>query len=99
MERTYMERVDRYSGERVFYDGETVDGDYGIVRVRIITHDGREFPTEYRVRKRENGWLIYDVSVKGVSLVNNYRTQFNSIIVKSDYQTLVKRMKAKLEEY
>jgi len=99
LERTYMDRVDSYSGEKVLYDGDMVDGDYGIVRVRVITNDGREFPTEYRVRKRGDGWFIYDISVKGVSLVNNYRTQFNSIIVKSDYPTLVERMKAKLEEY
>jgi phospholipid transport system substrate-binding protein len=44
----------------------------------------------------ENDWLVYDVSIEGVSLVNNYRTQFNSIITQSSYQNLVKRLKEKV---
>ncbi|NIQ39799.1 MAG: ABC transporter substrate-binding protein [Proteobacteria bacterium] len=98
LERTYMDKVDDYSGERVFYEKETVDGDYGVVDVRIITNTDTEIPAEYRVRKKENGWLIYDISINGVSLVNNYRTQFNSIILRSSYQNLVKKLKAKLQQ-
>jgi phospholipid transport system substrate-binding protein len=98
LERTYMGRVDNYSGEEVLYEGETVDGDYGIVRVRVLTTTDAEIGTEYRVRRKENGWFIYDVSIEGVSLINNYRTQFNSIILKSSYRNLVKRLRAKVEE-
>jgi phospholipid transport system substrate-binding protein len=98
LERTYMDRVDNYSGEEVLYEGETVDGDYGIVRVRVLTTTDAEILAEYRVRRKENGWFIYDVSIEGVSLINNYRTQFNSIIVKSSYKTLVKRLRAKVDE-
>jgi phospholipid transport system substrate-binding protein len=96
LERTYMDKVEGYSGEKVLYVGDTVDGDYGVVRVKILTSTDVEISVEYRVRRRENGWFIYDVSIEGVSLVNNYRGQFNSIILKSSYRNLVKRLKAKL---
>ncbi len=98
LDKTYMDRVDGYSGEKVLYEGETVDGDYGIVRVKILTETDAAISAEYRVRRKENGWFIYDVSIEGVSLVNNYRTQFNSIILKSSYEKLVKRLKAKAAE-
>lgn len=98
LERTYMDKVEGYSGEKVLYVGETVDGEYGVVRVKILTTTDVEISVEYRVRKKENGWFIYDVSIEGVSLVNNYRGQFNSIILKSSYQNLVKRLKTKLAQ-
>jgi phospholipid transport system substrate-binding protein len=98
LERTYMDKVDDYSGESVSYERETVDGDYGVVDVKIVTSTDAEIPAEYRVRNKENGWLIYDISINGVSLVNNYRTQFNSIILRSSYQNLVKRLKVKLAQ-
>jgi len=45
--------------------------------------------------KKGNSWLVYDISIEGVSLVNNYRSQFNSILQKSTYQELVKKLKDK----
>jgi phospholipid transport system substrate-binding protein len=98
LERTYMDRVDNYSGESVVYEGDTVDGNYGVVKVEVITKTNTEIPAEYRVRKKEDEWLIYDISIEGVSLINNYRTQFNSIIIKSSYKNLVKRLRAKVEQ-
>lgn len=98
LESTYMDRIDDYSGEKVIYEKETTDGDYGVVRVRVVTSADDDIPVEYRVKKKENGWFIYDISVEGVSLINNYRTQFNSIILKSSYQKLVKRLKAKIDQ-
>ncbi len=66
------------------------------MKVKILTAKETEISVEYRVRRKENGWFIYDVSIEGVSLVNNYRTQFNSIILKSSYRELVKKLEAKL---
>jgi phospholipid transport system substrate-binding protein len=54
-----------------------------------------EVPINYKLRKKPSGWLIYDVSIEGVSLVNNYRTQFNKILSSSSYPELVRRMKLK----
>ncbi len=96
VERTYMSKVEGYSGEKVRYDGETVDGEYAVVKVGIITQKNKNISVDYRLQKGGNEWLIYDVSIEGVSLVNNYRTQFNSIILQSSYEDLVKKMKAKV---
>ena len=93
-----MDRVDNYSGESVLYERDAVDGNYGVVKVKVITNTNTEIPAEYRVRRKDDEWLIYDISIEGVSLINNYRTQFNSIIIKSSYQNLVKKLKAKVEQ-
>jgi len=96
LEKTYMSKVESYSGEKVRYEGETMDRDYAAVKVRIITQKNVDIPVEYRLKKAGNDWLVYDVSIEGVSLVNNYRTQFNSIITQSSYQNLVKKLKEKV---
>ena len=97
LERTYMKKVEDYSGEKVLYGEETKDGDHARVKIRIVTKKNKDIPVEYRLKKEGNDWLIYDVSIEGVSLVNNYRTQFNSIILQSSYENLVKRLKDKVE--
>ena len=96
LERTYMDRVGGYSGEKVLYQGEKVDGKYGIVKVKIITKKETEIPVKYRVKKKKGEWFIYDISVQGISLINNYRKQFNSIIIKSSFNDLMKKLKAKV---
>lgn len=98
LERTYMRKVEDYSGEKVLYEGETKDGDYVKVKVKIVTKKNKDIPVEYRLKKEGNDWFIYDVSIEGVSLVNNYRTQFNNIIVQSSYENLIKKLRDKAEE-
>jgi phospholipid transport system substrate-binding protein len=97
VERTYMKKVEDYSGEKVLYEGETKEGDYASVRVKIVTKKGEDIPVEYRLKKEGEDWFIYDVTIEGVSLVNNYRIQFHSIISQSSYENLVKRLKEKVE--
>ncbi|MDY6973001.1 MAG: ABC transporter substrate-binding protein [Thermodesulfobacteriota bacterium] len=98
LETTYLDKVDGYSGEEVLYEGESVDEVYGVVKVKIVTKNETEIPVEYRVKKRGDDWFVYDISIEGVSLINNYRTQFNSIIVRSSYENLVKKLRVKVEE-
>lgn len=94
LERSYISTIERYSGEKIAYAGDSVDGGYATVRTKMVIKQGREASIDYRMSRRGDGWLIYDVLVEGVSLVNNYRTQFNQIIRTSSYQELVKKMKA-----
>ena len=97
LERAYIDRVDGYTGEQVVYLGESVDGDYSEVKSKIVTKRNQEIPILYRLQKTNANWEVYDVIVEGVSLVNNYRTQFSKIIRTSSYQVLVKKMQVKLE--
>ena len=78
--------------------GDTPDGDQTIVRTKVITKQGTEVPVDYRMLKKGDRWLVYDVIIEGVSLVSNYRTQFNKIIQTSSYAELVKKMKSRQEE-
>lgn len=99
LERAYFSRIDEYGGEQITYRGERIDGDRATVRSTIVTKHGSEVPVDYRLLKRGEHWLVYDVVIEGVSLVSNYRTQFNKIIRTSSYEELVKRMKAKQAKY
>lgn len=98
LERSYVSKIELYSGERIVYVGESTDGDHATVRTRIVTKQGTEIPVDYRMARRGARWSAYDVSIEGVSLVANYRGQFNRIMQSGSYAELVKRLRAKLEE-
>jgi phospholipid transport system substrate-binding protein len=98
LERAYMSKIELYSGEKIQYPGERVEGDVASVATRIITKKGTEVPIDYRMLKRGDRWRIYDVSIEGVSLVANYRTQFNTIIRTSSYDELIGKMRSRVEE-
>jgi phospholipid transport system substrate-binding protein len=98
LERSYMSRVELYGGEKIQYMGDTIEGDQAKVQTKLVTKSGSDIPIEYRMHRKGDRWLVYDVIIEGVSLVANYRTQFNKIIQTSSYQELVKKMKTKQEE-
>jgi len=98
LERSYISKIELYGGEKIVYSGERMDGDLAIVSTKILTKNGTEVPIDYRLFRRGDRWLVYDVNIEGISLVSNYRTQFNKIIQSNGYNTLVDRMKAKQTE-
>jgi phospholipid transport system substrate-binding protein len=95
---SYMSRLEEYSGEPIRYVSERIDGDYASVRTTITTTRGTVVPVVYRMLRSAGGWRIYDVRIEGVSLVSNYRTQFNSIIQTSSYAELVARLRDKVRD-
>jgi len=99
LERTYIARLDEYGGERIRYVGESIDGELATVRARIVTRAGIEVPVESRMVRRGERWLIYDVLIENVSLVANYRAQFDRIVRSSSYEELVRRLKQKRDEF
>ena len=98
IEKTYRDKVEDYAGEKVNYVGEKIDGDYAEVESRILTSKNTEIPVNYKMIKKQGKWWVYDIVIEGVSFVNNYRTQFNSILASSSYQALVKQLKTKTEK-
>ena len=76
-----------------------MDADLATVSTRIMTKNGTEVPVDYRLFKRGDRWMIYDVSVEGISLVSNYRTQFNKIIQTNGFNGLVEKMRTKQNEF
>lgn len=98
LERSYMSKIELYGGEKIQYIGERADGDTASVATRIATKNATEVPIEYRLLKKGDRWLVYDVSIEGVSLVSNYRTQFNKIIQTGSFTDLIQKLKAKQGE-
>lgn len=95
VEGTYINRLESAIQEKreIQYVGEQVDGSRATVKTNVVTRRNQQVPIEYRVQKADGRWLIYDVLVEGISLVNNYRSQFNRIITSSSYNDLVQKMK------
>jgi len=98
LERSYISRIESYTGERVLFTGERIDDGYAVVRTRIISKGGIATPVDYRLIKKGDEWLVYDVIIEGVSLINNYRVQFNKIISSESYEGLIRRMRDKLRD-
>jgi len=98
LENTYIRKIERYENENVVYYDERLDGDYAVVKTKIVGKNGLSIPVEYRIIKKKEKWEVYDIVIEGVSLVNNYRTQFTQIIRSASYSDLVKRLKEKADK-
>jgi len=95
LEQTYINRIDEFGGEKLTYVSEQIDGDRAIVKARITTRNGTDVPVESRLLQKETRWLIYDILIENLSLISNYRSQFDRVIRTSGYEELVKRLKTK----
>jgi len=93
---TYMGKTYQYSGESITYLDEKIKGDYGTVISVFNTSKGTRIPVEYHMIKKGASWMVYDLHIEGVSLVGNYRSQFDSIISRSSYDILVQSLRQKL---
>jgi phospholipid transport system substrate-binding protein len=99
LERTYIRQIEQYSGgERIQFLAESAEGDQATVRTKIVTKAGTEIPVDYRMHRVGERWLVYDVAIEGVSLVSNYRAQFDRIIRGGSYKVLAEKLKAKKDE-
>jgi phospholipid transport system substrate-binding protein len=98
LEQAYVGKIETYSGENVLFVSDSIDGELATVRTKIVTKNGTEIPVDYRMIGRGGRWTAYDVFVEGVSLVANYRGQFDRIIQKQSYPELVKALRTKQAE-
>lgn len=98
LEASYSDKIERYTANvRIDYVGEDVDGDYAEVRTMVVRPNDR-IPLSYRLLNESGDWKVYDVSIEGVSLLSNYRSQFSKIIHESSYLELVRRLRNKVNE-
>jgi len=100
LERSYINKIESYTGEQmVQYTRETIEKDgYASVRTAVVNKRDLNVEVEYKLLQRDGNWQVYDVIIEGVSLVNNYRTQFHNIVSQESYEALVKKLKLKLEQ-
>jgi len=95
LENAYLESIDSYDGEKVVFTNEKQDQEYAEVNTKIVTKKGEEFSVNYKLHQAGGNWKVYDVVIENISLVNNYRSQFNRVIAKSSYKELLRNMKEK----
>jgi phospholipid transport system substrate-binding protein len=100
LERSYINKIESYTGEQIVqYTRETIEKDgYASVRTAVVNKRDLNVEVEYKLLQRDGDWQVYDVIIEGVSLVNNYRTQFHNIVSQESYEALVKRLKLKLQQ-
>ncbi|ABQ25249.1 MlaC/ttg2D family ABC transporter substrate-binding protein [Geotalea uraniireducens] len=98
LENSYAGKIESYNQEKIVYLKENVESEYADVRSKVITAKRDEFSLDYRLMSKGGRWMVYDVVIEGVSLVSNYRTQFNNIIQRQGYGELVKKLRVKSEE-
>ena len=88
----YAGKIEGYAGERTEYLSERLEGPYAEVRTRLISAK-TEIPMDYRMINKAGRWYAYDIIADGVSLVKNYRSQFDKIIRADSYDELVTRLR------
>jgi phospholipid transport system substrate-binding protein len=91
----YIRKIGPRFGEKIFSLSEVQDNGYARVQVDIIKRTEEKVSADFRLIKKEEEWQICDVIFEGVSLVNNYRSQINSFLIKSSYEELVQMFKQK----
>lgn len=98
LENSYASKIESYNNEKIIYLKEVVDGDHAEVKSKVVTAKRDEFTLDYRMINQHGKWMAYDVVIEGISLVSNYRTQFNKIISSNGFPELIKKLQTKNEE-
>ena len=99
IQRSYFSRIDEHGSEKTVFRGETVDGQHAVVRTTLLLTHGSQMPLDYSMQNTSDRWRVYDLSIDGISLVANYRAQFNRIIRTSSYVDLVTRLTSNQTEF
>ena len=104
LERTYISKIDLFlqeakdfTAKNISYLKETIEQErYAMVETKILLND-KELPLNYKLINKNGSWVVYDLTIEGVGLVSNYRTQFNEILANGSFATLIDKLKAKEE--
>lgn len=93
--RAYGRSVRASGDETIQYRREVRDGEFASVETRVVSGNGNQLPIEYRMHDNDGDgqWKVYDVVIEQVSIVNNYRAQFERVISKTSIKELLERMK------
>ncbi len=96
LEETYISKIESYTDEKIIYIKEFVKKKRAIIYTKIVTNT-IEVPIDYRMyQTKKDNWMVYDIVIEGVSLVGNYRSQFDQILQKNSYEKLIEDLKKKL---
>jgi phospholipid transport system substrate-binding protein len=92
LENSYAGKIEDYNGEKIVYGKEALDPPYAEVRTKIVPSQGDGYSVNYRLLKSGDRWRVYDVVIEGVSLVNNYRSQFADLLDRYSFAEMMKKL-------
>jgi len=95
MEKTYASRIEFLKDKQVIYTGQRVDNGFARVDTRVLPGNGDEIAVYYKLRMVEGEWKIYDLLIDNVSLMENYRAQFNRVLTNTSFDELLKKLQQK----
>ncbi len=98
LKHNYIDKLEVYGGEEITYDKDILKGKYAEVRTSIVQKTGENVPVFYRMINKGKGWYVYDVVIEGISLVKNYRSQFDDMLRKSTFQEFLQKLEEKVNE-
>jgi phospholipid transport system substrate-binding protein len=93
---TYVDRMEHYHNEEIFYDSQKVDDDLAVVKTHFL-YQNENIQIDYRLHKEGGQWKVYDVVVEGISYVDNYRSQIASILANQSFDSLLRMLRQKVE--
>ena len=97
LEKAYIDKILSYTNEKiVFLKENMLASNQAEVQTKVITAS-KEIPIFYRVIQKNGAWKVYDVVVENVSLVQNYRSQFNDILAKNTPDQLLEILRKKVK--
>jgi phospholipid transport system substrate-binding protein len=98
LKKAYLDKILSYTNEKIVFSKEDMlSNNQAEVQTKVIT-SSKETPIFYRVILKDGVWKVYDVVVENVSLVQNYRSQFNSILSKNTPDQLLEILRKKVKE-
>ncbi len=98
LENAYLGKIESYRGETIKYVNEKIDPPYAVVHTEIVTSRAQQIPVDYRMLQKGDQWRIYDVIIEGVSLVNNYRSQFAGILQRSSFSQMMDKLRGTIHK-
>ena len=93
--RSYADNIESYTSQNVLYTRESEDHNYAQVDTKIVTENRPPLSINYKLQSVDKVWKVYDLVIEDISVVNNYRSQFNRVIARSSFEELVRVMKEK----
>ncbi|MGV7220969.1 MAG: MlaC/ttg2D family ABC transporter substrate-binding protein [Nitrospinales bacterium] len=97
LENSYASKIESYRDEQIIYRDEVVKGEYAMVKTRIKRADDK-IDVDYKLKKSDGQWQIYDFVIEKVSMIRNYRSQFSKIIKRDSYDALVAKLTKKTKD-
>ena len=93
LEKKYLGEIAAYENEKIVFTNERQDGQYAVVESQVVPEGGEAISLDYKLHRRGAEWKIYDVAIEDISLVNNYRSQFNRVIARNSLVDLMERLR------